>query len=127
MSTTRTDTDKKSIAIWAPPVCPASAGSVSAKLLVLLALWVLAPVSFGQAPAPRKVPVLESRKIWDAAPHNAFTDLVRFKDRWFCVFREGATHVSPDGKLLATAEQGSQTELALRRLMAKPARADRRR
>ena len=39
------------------------------------------------------------RKIWDAAPHNAFTDLIRFRDRWFCVFREGQGHVSPDGAL----------------------------
>ena len=38
-----------------------------------------------------------SRKIWDSAPHNAFTDLIRFRNSWFCVFREGATHVSPDG------------------------------
>jgi len=45
-------------------------------------------------------PVLESvQKIWDKAPHNAFTDLVRFNDRWYCVFREGAAHVSPDGAL----------------------------
>lgn len=39
------------------------------------------------------------QKIWDQAPHNAFTDLVRFRDKWFCVFREGGDHVSPDGKL----------------------------
>jgi|TARA_B100000959_G_scaffold283931_1_gene354109 hypothetical protein len=39
------------------------------------------------------------RKIWDQAPHNAFTDLVRFKGEWFCVFREGKGHVSPDGAL----------------------------
>lgn len=39
------------------------------------------------------------RKLWDRAPHNAFTDLVRFKDQWFCVFREGAAHVSPDGAM----------------------------
>lgn len=45
-------------------------------------------------------PVLvEVRKIWDRAPHNAFTDLLRFQDRWYCVFREGAAHVSPDGAL----------------------------
>ena len=29
------------------------------------------------------------KKIWDRAPHSAFTDLIRFKDRWFCSFREG--------------------------------------
>jgi hypothetical protein len=45
------------------------------------------------------VQLVEARKIWDAAPHNAFTDLTRFQGRWFCVFREGQAHVSPDGKL----------------------------
>ena len=38
-------------------------------------------------------------RIWDRAPHNAFTDLVRHQGRWFCAFREGAAHVSPDGAL----------------------------
>jgi hypothetical protein len=37
------------------------------------------------------------RKIWDKGAHNAFTDLVRFQDRWWCVFREATGHVSPDG------------------------------
>ena len=37
------------------------------------------------------------KKISDAAPHSAFTDLVYFKDKWFCTFREGQAHVSPDG------------------------------
>lgn len=31
-------------------------------------------------------------KIWDQAPHNAFTDLVRFRDRWVCAFREAPGH-----------------------------------
>lgn len=38
-------------------------------------------------------------RIWDLAKHNAFTDLIRFNDRWYCVFREGTGHVSPDGAL----------------------------
>ena len=50
----------------------------------------------GQAGRPQLV---EARKIWDHAPDNAFTDLVRFHDRWFCVFREGQRHVSPDGAI----------------------------
>jgi len=41
--------------------------------------------------------IVEVKKIWDSAPHNAFTDLARFNDQWFCVFREGKAHVSPDG------------------------------
>ena len=43
--------------------------------------------------------LVESQRIWDHAPHNAFTDLIRFQDRWFCVFREGKGHVSADGSL----------------------------
>ncbi len=48
------------------------------------------------AAAPRLISV---RRIWDQAPHNAFTDLVRFQDRWFCTFREADQHVSSDGAL----------------------------
>ncbi len=46
-----------------------------------------------------KAELVEARKIWDRAPHNAFTDLIRFKEKWFCVFREGKGHVSADGAL----------------------------
>jgi hypothetical protein len=49
------------------------------------------------------------RKIWDAAPHNAFTDLLRHGDEWFCVFREGMTHVSPDGALRVLASKDGDT------------------
>ena len=45
------------------------------------------------------IKLVEVRKIWDHAPHSAFTDLVRFQDRWYCVFREGKGHVSSDGAL----------------------------
>jgi hypothetical protein len=47
--------------------------------------------------------LVEARKIWDKAPHNAFTDLIRFKDRWLCTFREGTGHVSHDGKIRVIA------------------------
>jgi hypothetical protein len=73
-----------------------------------LALFVLcaAPQAVaGSSGAPAEL--VEVHKIWDKAPHNAFTDLVRFKGRWFCVFREGAAHVSPDGALrVITSEDG---------------------
>ena len=52
--------------------------------------------------------LVEVRKIWDKAPHNAFTDLVRFKDEWFCVFREGKGHVSPDGALRVIASKNGK-------------------
>ena len=37
--------------------------------------------------------VVEVKKIWDAAPHSAFTSLTKFKDEWFVTFREGSGHV----------------------------------
>ena len=62
------------------------------------------------------VPQLESLEmIWDHAPHNAFTDLIRFQDRWWCVFREAAGHDAPGGIVrLLTSETGSMWESAAR-------------
>ena len=34
-----------------------------------------------------------SSKIWDKAPHSAFTDLTFFQGRFYCTFREGTGHV----------------------------------
>jgi len=61
--------------------------------------------------APPKAELVEVHKIWDQAPHNAFTDLVRFNDIWFCVFREGKAHVSPDGAIrVNTSADGKKWE-----------------
>jgi hypothetical protein len=43
--------------------------------------------------------LIDIQKIWCQAQHNAFTDLIRFHDSWFCVFREGSDHISPDGRI----------------------------
>lgn len=43
--------------------------------------------------------LLSVHKIWDQGGHNAFTDLIRFQDKWFCSFREADAHVGGDGKL----------------------------
>jgi len=57
--------------------------------------------------------IVEVRKIWDKAPHNAFTDLMWHQDRWWCVFREGRQHVSPDGALrVITSADGVTWESA---------------
>lgn len=59
--------------------------------------------------------IIEARKIWDQAPHNAFTSLVRFRKRWFCSFREGKAHVSPDGAIrVITSSDGRDWESAAR-------------
>jgi len=43
--------------------------------------------------------LIDARRIWDLAPHNAFTDVLHFGDWWYCAFREGQGHVCDDGKL----------------------------
>jgi hypothetical protein len=59
----------------------------------------------------RGLELVDSARIWDRAPHNAFTDLIRFHDRWYCVFREGQKHVSSDGALrVITSADGKNWE-----------------
>ncbi len=38
-------------------------------------------------------PAIKVEKIWDQGLHNAFTDLLRFNNRFYCTFREGSAHV----------------------------------
>lgn len=52
----------------------------------------------GEGPVPEAT-LIQYRRIWAEAPHNAFTSLTRFKDTWYCAFREGEKHVSSDGAL----------------------------
>lgn len=64
--------------------------------MVRFLLSVVAATALASA---QKAELVEVRKIWDHAPHNAFTDLIRHDGWFYCVFREGSKHVSPDGKL----------------------------
>jgi len=57
--------------------------------------------------------LVQVTKIWDQAPHNAFTDLIRFQDRWYCVFREGTGHKTGAGKIrVLVSENGEKWESA---------------
>src|SRR6185503_5158403 len=69
--------------------------------------------------------LLSTTKIWDAAPHNAFTDLVRFQNHFYCAFREGSAHVpgangtirvlkSPDGEKWSSIAQIKKPGVDLR-------------
>lgn len=67
-------------------------------------------------PEPGRRPVLANvARIWDAAPHNAFTDLVRFRGGWYVTFREGAGHVSDEAgiRVLTSADGVSWQSAAL--------------
>ncbi len=48
-------------------------------------------------------PLIQVTEIWDNAPHNAFTDLIRYNNKFYCTFREGTGHVpgetGEDGKI----------------------------
>jgi hypothetical protein len=45
------------------------------------------------------VELVSVEKIWDRGKHNAFTDLIRWRGKWYCTFREGNAHVGGEGKL----------------------------
>jgi hypothetical protein len=75
---------------------------------LLLALFASSLLAFAAPPE-----LLESKRIWDAAPHSAFTDLARWNDAWWCTFRESAGHVGGDGKIrILTSRDGVAWESA---------------
>ncbi len=80
-------------------------------LLVLAAAWLLAVSGDSSAaePASSGYELISAKKIWDQGPHNAFTDLIRFGDKFYCSFREDAAHVSPTGKLRVLVSDDGQT------------------
>lgn len=52
-----------------------------------------------KAPVDEQKASIDVQKIWDAGNHNAFTDLIRFNNAFYCTFREGSAHVKGwDGK-----------------------------
>ena len=57
--------------------------------------------------------ILSVRKIWDRGEHNAFTDLIRFADRWWCTFREATAHGASIGTVrVICSEDGEDWESA---------------
>jgi hypothetical protein len=82
-------------------------------LLIGLMLFAVAALPESAAAPLRLELDGDVRKIWDAGKHNAFTDLIRFKDRWYCTFRESDAHVGGDGKLrILTSTDGIKWESA---------------
>ena len=69
---------------------------------------VLGAVLTANAEAGEGARLIEVERIWERAPHNAFTDLIRFEGRWLCTFREGSGHVSPDGAIRVIASDDGE-------------------
>ena len=74
----------------------------SSRFPSLIAILSFISPLFLQAESMPKL--IEVRKIWD----KAFTDLVRFKGQWFCVFRKDKRHVSPDGAIRVIASKDGE-------------------
>jgi len=68
-----------------------------------LVLLICATSALGTAPVSLEVVAVS--KIWDKAPHNAFTDLIHWNGKFYCAFREGRGHVSTDGKIRVLASK----------------------
>jgi hypothetical protein len=87
---------------------------------LLVSCLALAQPTTADMDVARAARLVEVRRIWDRAPHNAFTDLIRFRDRWFCTFREGRSHVSPDGAIrVITSRDGRDWTSAAHRVSTK--------
>lgn len=79
----------------------------------MLVLMLVQAIALSLAAEALPAQLVETRRIWDSAPHNAFTDLLRHDGEWFCVFREGKGHVSDDGALrVITSRDGREWKSA---------------
>ena len=64
------------------------------KYIQFIVLSALIAACSPQSKLPKAGDQIVVEKIWDKAPHQAFTDLIRFKDAWYCTFREAPGHKS---------------------------------
>jgi len=87
--------------------------------VLFLGLWLCgcSATEMNKNSGPGGLPKIVSvEKIWDKAPHNAFTDLIRFQGKWYCTFRESDAHVyGKDGQIrvIASADGEKWESVAL--------------
>lgn len=78
-----------------------------------LMVCVIAATALIQEAAAGEPQLVSVKKIWDVGKHNAFTDLIRFHDRFYCVFREADDHVGGDGGIrVIVSDDGASWESA---------------
>ena len=76
-------------------------------IMVLIVVWLSCCAVCATVEAAPELVSLQ--KIWDFAPHNAFTDLIRFQDRWWCTFREATQHGADEGKTRIIVSDDGET------------------
>ena len=69
------------------------------KTLILLGLFMLGLGSFASGKPGFSLELIESRKVWDNALFDGFTDLIRFKGQWYISLREATAHGVWDGNI----------------------------
>ena len=82
-------------------------------LLVATVAW--APGALHGADPTAKPTLVSVKKIWDKAPHCAFTDLLRWKKKWLCCFREATGHGGDNGtvRVITSPDGGNWNSLAV--------------
>ena len=53
--------------------------------------------------------LISVERIWNEGPHNAFTDLVRWHQRFYCAFREGTGHAEGLGTIRVIVSADGET------------------
>jgi hypothetical protein len=84
--------------------------------MTTITITLLLTFATGQTVQPAPSPtIVNVARIWDGGAHNAFTDLIRWRDRWYCTFREGDDHVGGDGRIrvLVSADGDNWSSAAL--------------
>ena len=76
---------------------------------------IVVDLTLPAAPAAPPPTLVSVARIWDAAAHNAFTDLIRWRGRWYCTFRESDAHIGGNGRIrvLASTDGEAWTSAAL--------------
>lgn len=77
-------------------------------MFVISALLTLAMATSAQS-TPVEPTLVDVTRVWDAGAHNAFTDLIRWRDRWYLTFREGDDHVGGDGRIRVLVSDDGRT------------------
>lgn len=62
-------------------------------LLVVVALTFSGIQSVAAQEINAQKAIVSVERIWDRAGHNAFTDLIYFRGKYYCTFREGSGHI----------------------------------
>ena len=88
-------------------------GNIHKVFLVLTIFLGCKKDAIPQIPVPQGT--LTYYKVWDDAPHNAFTDMTLFKNNFYLVLREGEEHASNDGDIRVLRSKDGKTFTSIAR------------